>query len=570
MKMTISDAELLKKYVDANSNEAFESLISRYSGLVYSAALRQIPQLEMAEDIAQSVFIDLARKANRLPENVILSGWLYRATCYAASKAIRSEQRRALREREAFAMDSIDTNGDSVWKQIEPYLDAAMNHLSDRDRTSLILRYFENHSLREVGASLGISEDAAQKRVSRALEKLRNSFTQKRIRVTSTVLAFQLSSFAVEAAPTLLTTSISTAVSSAAIGSGGTAAITSLLNHLIMISKTKIAIAAGVAVAITQFAIHQKTTSTLERDAETLRSINKDLRASQATPDLPASILAELNQLRDKASEIPKLRGEIVALRQQNQALKQATPGSPELDESSKNDPSARMHFADEMIKAGNYAEALTHLIWCYDEGLKHQPSFVGVRSSFLLGRFAKLGQSYPPAQEALVARRDAAVEAWKANTNDRTLANDITRINSALGEGEMTVALFDQLPKGEPSRALLVESAFDELLKAKKYDDIFAAMTPESYFQKRLRSQSMIRDRMPDNERLQTSMLDRLVFDGGMVVETLAGVNQAQRAIDVIDQVIEQDASRETIEDLLRHATRANNADVIHYLENQ
>jgi RNA polymerase sigma factor (sigma-70 family) len=245
MKMTISDADLLKRYVEGHSNEAFEVLISRHSGLVYSAAVRQVGSLELAEDVAQSVFIALAQKASRLPSDVILSGWLYRATLFAASKALRSERRRENREKKALVMNSSDTDGESVWKQIEPYLDSAMGHLGNIDRSALVLRYFENKSLREVGTALGTSEDAAQKRVARALEKLRALFAQRKISVSSTALAGGLSAFSVEAAPMLLTSGISAAVSSASISPGGLISIAGILNKAFMVTKLKIAIAAG-------------------------------------------------------------------------------------------------------------------------------------------------------------------------------------------------------------------------------------------------------------------------------------------------------------------------------------
>ena len=575
MKMRNSDAVLLRRYVETDSNEAFEALISRHSGLVYSAALRQLRNPELAEDVAQSVFIDLAQKAKRLPHNVILSGWLYRATLFTASKALRSEQRRTIREQEAHAMELSDADEESVWKQIEPYLDSAMRHLGDQDRTALVLRYFENNTLRDVGKVLGTSEDAAQKRVARALEKLRALFARRKISISSTALAGGLSTFAVEAAPAVLASTISTAVSSVVISSGGIAVSAALLNNAFMITKLKIAIAAGVAVAAAQLAFHQKTTNALQRETEMLQMSNQTLQDTKTDTALPPKVLAELAQLREKTKELPKLRGEIIALRQENKALRASAPGGPSatsdgLDESTRTDPTARMHLADELIKDGNYEEALTHLVWCYDEGIKHSPSFVGVRSSFLLSTFAKLGDAYPPAKEALIARRDEAVEQLMAGSSDRTLAMDVTRLNSALGEGSKTVALFDQIPKGDPARGVIVEAAFDELLKAKKYEAIFAAITPEAYFEKRLQNTLMIRERMPDNERLRTTMLNRLVLDGGMAVETLAGANQPQRAIDLIDQVMEQDASRETIEDLLRHATRAENAEVIQYLESK
>ena len=72
----------------------------------------------------------------------------------------RREARRQLREQIATEMNAINaTTAD--WTHIEPLLDEAMHALDDTDRAAVLLRYFENKSLREVGATLGTSENAA-------------------------------------------------------------------------------------------------------------------------------------------------------------------------------------------------------------------------------------------------------------------------------------------------------------------------------------------------------------------------------------------------------------------------
>jgi RNA polymerase sigma factor (sigma-70 family) len=575
MKMTISDLELLRRYVEFASNEAFEELISRHTGLVYSAALRQVRNLELAEDVAQSVFITLSQKADRLPSNVILSGWLYRTTLYAASKAIRREYRRETREHKATTMNSSDTEVESAWKQIEPYLESSMRKLAEKDRTALVLRYLENKSLREVGTALGTSDDAAQKRVSRALERLRALFAQRKICVSSTALAGGLSSFGVEAAPVILKTAISAAISSATLTTGGLTSIATVLNKTIMITKLKIAIAAGVTVAITQFGAHQKTTRALQTETESLRTANSQLQDLQSNREVDSDLLAELTQLRDKAEEVLTLRSQVSALRQENAKLNSgietaSNENDAEVDDSIPKNPQARMKLAGELFKEGNFEKALEHLIWCYDKGAIKNPSFIGVRSSFLLNQFAELGNSYPPAREALIARRDDVEDRLKEGSNDTMLALDLTRLNSSLGEGDRTVELFDQFPEGDPRRGTMVEVAYDELLKANRYDDIFAAVTPEAYFGKRAQNTTRLLSQYQDNKTLQATVLNQLILKGGMAIETLAGANQPQRAIDLIDQVLGHDSSQQTIEDLMRHVTRAENSEVLEYLENK
>ena len=170
----IDDATLLRAYANENSEEAFAELVHRYFGLVFSAALRQTGQRHMAEDVTQAVFIILARKANRMKKGTILAGWLYRATRMAAAHAIRSEARRSLREKTAAELAAINTTcaSDADWQLITPILDKGLQNLRQRDRNALLLRYFQNQSLAQVGSSLGCSEEAARKRIDRALERL--------------------------------------------------------------------------------------------------------------------------------------------------------------------------------------------------------------------------------------------------------------------------------------------------------------------------------------------------------------------------------------------------------------
>src|SRR2546425_8572157 len=170
------DAQLLRRYAEAGSESAFSELVSQHIDLVYSAALRQVGgDAHLAQDVAQSVFADLARKARTVSRHEVLTGWLYQATGYAASKAVRTERRRATREKEAVAMQELSS--DASWEQLQPVLDEAMSRLGAKDRDAVLLRYFERKELRVVGDALGTSEEAARKRVGRALERLRRFLT---------------------------------------------------------------------------------------------------------------------------------------------------------------------------------------------------------------------------------------------------------------------------------------------------------------------------------------------------------------------------------------------------------
>src|SRR5687768_9127093 len=122
--MNLQDPELLQQYVRENSEAAFAQLVRRHFDLVYSAALRQMAgDAELARDVAQNVFADLARKANTLTGRTSLAGWLYTSTHFAAAKMVRGEQRRRAREQEAFLMHQMTSTTEANWEQLRPTID---------------------------------------------------------------------------------------------------------------------------------------------------------------------------------------------------------------------------------------------------------------------------------------------------------------------------------------------------------------------------------------------------------------------------------------------------------------
>ncbi len=204
-----SDLDLLRQFARENSQDAFAEIVRRHLNLVYSAALRQVRSPQLAEEIAQSVFADLARVAATpssplsgcdASSQIRLTPWLYAVTRRTAIDVIRKESRRQLREQIAVEMNNMNATAND-WTQIEPLLDDAMAALDETDRSAVLLRYFENKSLREVGEALGASEDAAQKRVSRAVERLREFFSKRNVTIGASGLAVLISANAVQSAP---------------------------------------------------------------------------------------------------------------------------------------------------------------------------------------------------------------------------------------------------------------------------------------------------------------------------------------------------------------------------------
>src|SRR5215469_16217951 len=202
-----SDTDLLRQYTEQNSEAAFETLVSRHVNLVYSAALRKTGNFHAAEEVAQAVFIILAKKAGSLRKETILSGWLYQAARLTAGNFLRNEIRRVRREQEAYM--NPDSNEPELWPQIVPLLEDAMGRLNEKERNVIVLRYFEEKSFQEIGTALGGSENAAKKRAACALEKLRKFFARRGVNSTTAIIAGAISGNSIQAGPAGLTQTIS-------------------------------------------------------------------------------------------------------------------------------------------------------------------------------------------------------------------------------------------------------------------------------------------------------------------------------------------------------------------------
>jgi RNA polymerase sigma factor (sigma-70 family) len=205
-----SDQDLLREYAQGGSEAAFSELTRRYVDLVYSAAHRLVRDSALAEDVSQSVFLALARNCHNVGKTARLPGWLHQTTHHLAANAVRSEARRRAREHEAAAMNElISTAHDSDWKELAPQLDNALLELSEVDRDALLRRYFQRQPAREMAQVLGISDVAAQKRVNRAVDRLREVLNRRGLAVGSPVLVGLILAHGVQSAPAGLAATIS-------------------------------------------------------------------------------------------------------------------------------------------------------------------------------------------------------------------------------------------------------------------------------------------------------------------------------------------------------------------------
>lgn len=238
----------LRDWAEHRSEEAFSRIVAAHIDFVYSVALRKVAgNSGLAADIAQTVFADLARKASTLRAKGSIAGWLHRHTCLTAATALRAEIRRRAREQTAAAMQAIEnSSADLEWSRLSPLLDDAVNALNESDRQAILLRFYERCDLQSVGSILGVGEDAAQKRVTRALDKLRHWLSKEGVTSTTAALAVALGTQSIGAAPIGLA---STITSAAVVTTSVSAAGTSALAFLEFMTHTKAKFAVGVAIA---------------------------------------------------------------------------------------------------------------------------------------------------------------------------------------------------------------------------------------------------------------------------------------------------------------------------------
>ncbi|MGA3285499.1 MAG: sigma-70 family RNA polymerase sigma factor [Verrucomicrobiota bacterium] len=296
------DSELLSRYARTHSEDAFAELVRRHVNLVYSAARRQVnDDAYLAQDVAQTVFTDLARKASSLSRRATLTGWLYTSAHFAAAKMARTENRRRDRE-EKFMREPIHepapdpgfAGAKADWEKLRPALDQAMHELKETDREAVLLRFFENRPFAEIGEKIGLSENAARMRVERALEKLRAAFLQRGVATTAT-LASVISANAVQIAPAGLAATLA----STSLAGAGTGTTFTLLK---LMTATKLTLGIGalvIAGATTALVVQHQAQIKLREENQALRqqitrlqsdnaSLSKREALAKPTPRLPA------------------------------------------------------------------------------------------------------------------------------------------------------------------------------------------------------------------------------------------------------------------------------------------
>ena len=321
----MDDIGLLRQYATTRSEAAFETLVNRRIGFVYSAALRQVRDPHLAEEVTQTVFIVLAQKARSIPDQAVLSGWLFNTTRLTALAQIRAAAKRRRHEQELqMECETESTAPDALWKQMSPLLDEALSSLGEKDRRAVLLRFFEDKSLAEVGHTLAIGEEAARKRVSRALERLHGYFVRHGVSSTAALIGAVLSTHSVHAAPAALAKSVTMlAVAQGATAGGSTLALVKGALKVMIWSKTQTAaVSLVVAGMATVLVIQHRSHARLQDENQ---SLQQQMGTLEGDNDRLSNLLAQATSApaprANPSNELLRLRGEVGLLRRQTNEL---------------------------------------------------------------------------------------------------------------------------------------------------------------------------------------------------------------------------------------------------------
>lgn len=549
------DIALLRRYAEEHSEGAFAEIVRRHVNVVYHAALRQVDGSSgLAEDVTQAVFADLARKAAALTGRPALTGWLYTSTRFAAIKARRGERRRQIREQEAHLMHELTQNSVAAtdWARLRPVIDEALHALDERDREAVLWRFFEGESFAEIGRRMSLAEDAARKRVERALEKLHVRLSRRGVTSSTVALGLALGTQAGIAAPTGLAAAVTSgALAGGALGGAATAGAMAFMNlGKIVWGVAGAALLAGLGAAFV--------------------AVGTAREAQGALVDATARQTVLTAKLAGLEKQVPVGRERLREAEAQNARLlttvRKVKLGTVRVDEAITAEiVSARFKRAQELMTNGDPAVALSELLWCFDVGLKRVPVLWAVRQAGGAALIGELAKTYPPARAALETHRDKVRELMLAG-DDEVATGDFGAINRALKEGQVTLAAYDQLPPEDPRRKILASEMMDELVAARRYDD---ALKARPYASLSATAQDLMQPRAPAMaggaaEPISQASRDYVVNSVAQSIEILAGAGDLAHARTLVERLLVFDGSDATRAKLRQQVARAGQPELL------
>lgn len=435
-----TDAELLQSYVDAHSEPAFAELVQRHFNVVFFAAMRQVGgDAHRARDVAQLVFVELARKASKLTNRPALVGWLYCATRFAALHVMRAERRRAHREHEVYLMQTLSPDSETAidWERLKPVVDDVLHGLNEGDREAVLMRFFHDRPFAEIGASFGITADAARFRIDRALARMGKALSQRGIASTSTALALVLGSQAHVAPPA----GLASAVALAAFGeNAATAGLSTSIGVVTFMTTAK---TTGSALIVLLGAVILGEAIFGWSQARDLDEVHNTLATEQAEAK---SVAARLATAQAQVATMEAAQTEAARKKETGKAV--ASGPAPAPTRSAVSDALNRAQAS-----AGNFSEAFTL-------GMD-DPEF---RRLLAVSQRARLNLFYSPLFSRLNLASDQ-LERFKSLLIDKQQAvGDANRSALALGMGQD--AAYRGIATGQAAinadiRALLGESGY-------------------------------------------------------------------------------------------------------------
>jgi RNA polymerase sigma factor (sigma-70 family) len=465
------DAELLSRYAAEQSETAFAELTRRHVDLVHSTALRLMNgDMHAAQDVTQQVFTEVARQAKRLARHPALVGWLYTTTRLMALRMNRTEQRRQAREQEANMMNELlhDDTPPVDWNRLRTVIEDAMHELDDQDRHAVLLRFFQNKTLNEVGTVLNLTENAARMRVDRALDKLRGKLARHGITTTAAALAAVMAANAVQAAPAGLAATISAAAVAGSAVQASTLIVATKTIAMTTLQKTIVAAALAAAVGTGVYAVHQGAQlrgqiRTLEEQQAPMTAQIQQLQQErgQAAGQL-AALRAENARLRSNSTptEVLKLRGQVGALRQKAAENNQPASGLDKM----MSDPAMKEYLrqAQKEKLRSMYADLFKELKLT----LEQTDQFLQIMGDMASKSMEQIATPGTPNQSAIDALAglgsqlytllgDQGMARFKEYSDEIPARTTVTLLNGQLGDNPLTPeqsAQLLQIVKAEPA----------------------------------------------------------------------------------------------------------------------